>query len=183
MSVDLSQPFTNPITGETFRCVASSEAAYVTEWDVAPGGFVPFEHVHLAQDEVFHVREGELRAVIGGREVIVPAGESITMPRGVRQIAFNNKPATLRCILEYRPGLDSVPMFQCFGGLVHDGDITRAGIANPFKMLYFMRKAGARAIARPAYLPGPVFRLLMEVFFVIGTLLGWERLYRKYTDP
>jgi mannose-6-phosphate isomerase-like protein (cupin superfamily) len=181
MSVDLHLPFTNPITGETFRCISSSAEAYVTEWNVAPGGFVPFEHIHLAQEEVFHVRAGELRAVIGGRERIVTAGESITMPQGVRQIAFNNKPEVLRCILEYRPGLDSATMFQCFGGLVHDGDIWKSGIANPFKMLYFMRKARARAIARPSYLSGPLFRLMLEVFFIVGSIAGWERLYRKYT--
>jgi hypothetical protein len=48
-------------------------------------------------------------------------------------------------------------------------------------MMYFMRRAGAQAIARPAYLPEPLFWLAMQACFVIGTLAGWETLYKKYT--
>ena len=181
MGVDLYQPFTNHITGETFRCISSSAEAYVTEWIVQPGGFVPFEHVHPAQEEVFHVKQGELRAVIDGHEQIITAGQTVIIPRGARQIAFNNKPAVLRCVLEYRPGLDSYQMFQCFGGLALDGDINHWGLANPMKMMYFMRKANARALARPSYIPGLIFRLLLNIFFVVGSISGWERLYKKYT--
>lgn len=181
MSVDLYQPFTNRITGETFRCLSSAPEAYVTEWVVEPGGYVPFEHVHLAQDEVFHVKEGELRAVIQGREHILGAGQTITMPRGTRQIAYNNKPEVLRCVLEYRPGLDSYAVFQCFGGLTLDRDMDRRGLINFAKMMYFMEKMGAKAIARPAFVPTVVFRLFMKLFYLVGAALGWERMYRRYT--
>ncbi len=181
MAVDLFQPFTNPITGETFRCISSSEEAYITEWIVQPGGFVPFEHIHLSQDEIFHVQQGEIRVMINGREQIGTAGETLTMPCGARQTAYNNKPEVLRCILEYRPGLDSYKVFQCFGGLTHDGDIDRRGIANPPKMLYFLRRMNARAVARPSFLPGPLFSVLMNACFMAGSLAGWDRLYRKYT--
>jgi mannose-6-phosphate isomerase-like protein (cupin superfamily) len=181
MAVDVYQPFTNHITGETFRCLSASAEAYVTEWVVQPGGFVPFEHVHLAQDEIFHVKHGRLRARLDGREFVLGAGQSINMPRGSRQVARNDGPGVLECVLEYRPGLDSIVMFQCFGGLVHDGDVNRQGVPNPVKMMYFMRRAGARAIARPVYLPGPFFRLALHVCFAIGSLAGWDRLYGRYT--
>jgi hypothetical protein len=61
MPVDLYQPFTNPITGETFRCISSSEGAYVTEWLVAPEGYVPFWHIYANQEVYFHNRRGEAR--------------------------------------------------------------------------------------------------------------------------
>jgi len=182
MAIDLYQPFTNPITGETFRCLSSSAEAYVTEWIVQPGGFVPFEHIHLSQEEVFHVRRGEMRVVLNGRERLCRAGETITMPRGVRQTAYNNKPEVLDCVLEYRPGLDSYKVFQCFGGLTADGDIDRRGIANPPKMMYFLKRMNARAVARPSFVPGPVFRLLMSLCFLAGSVAGWDQLYRKYTE-
>ena len=182
MAIDLYQPFSNPITKETFRCLSCSEEAYISEWVVEPGGYVPFEHIHLSQDEIFHIRQGEIRAVIDGREQIGVAGQTVTIPRGARQIAYNNKQEVLSCVLEYRPGLDSFKVFQCFGGLTLDGDLNRQGLVNPFKMMYFMKKMDAKAIARPSYLPDPLFRFFMNIFFVIGSNAGWEKLYRKYTE-
>lgn len=66
MAIDLYQPFTNPITRETFRCVSSTEEAFTMEWTVHPGGYVPFEHVHVNQDEIFHIQRGEMRAKVMG---------------------------------------------------------------------------------------------------------------------
>jgi mannose-6-phosphate isomerase-like protein (cupin superfamily) len=181
MPVDLYQPFTNRVTGETFRCLSSTEEAYTTEWIVQPGGFVPFEHVHLAQDETFRVLEGELQAVINGRTQVIRAGQSITVLRGQRQTARNNSPTeVLRCVLQYRPALDSYGAFQCFGGLTLDGSYGRSGVVSPAKMLYLMEKAKTQSVARPALIPTPVFRLLMKFFYVFGSLAGWEKLYRKY---
>jgi quercetin dioxygenase-like cupin family protein len=181
MSVDPYQSFTNQVTGETFRCIASTDEVYTTEWSLRPGGFVPFEHVHVNQTETFHIQEGEMRVLINGRESVGGAGETIAIPRGARHIAYNDKAETLRCILEYKPALDSQQMFQCFAGLTLDGDINRWGIVSIPKMMYFMRKLNARAVARPSFVPGPVFSLLMWISYMIGSLAGWERLYRKYT--
>ena|SRR5215216_2356557 len=180
MAIDLYQSFTNPVTKETFRCISSTEEAYITEWIVQPGGFVPFEHIHLSQDEIFHVEQGEIRVVIEGREQIGVAGQTLTIPRGVRQIAYNNKQEVLHCVLEYRPGLDSYTVFQCFGGLTLDGDLNGQGLVNPLKMMYLLKKMNARAIARPSYVPDPLFQLSMNIFFLVGSIIGWEKLYRKY---
>lgn len=181
MAVDLYQPFRNAVTGETFRCLSCTEEAYVTEWVVEPAGFVPFEHIHPNQDEVFHIRRGELRATINGRECIARAGQSITIPRGSRHIAYNNRPELLECVLEYRPALDSYQVFQCFGGLSLDNDTDRHGIVNVPKMMYFLEKLHARTLARPSYVPAPLFWLGMKVFYLLGSILGWETLYLKYT--
>lgn len=181
MAIDLYQPFTNPVTKETFRCLSCTEEAYITEWIVQPGGFVPFEHIHLSQDEIFHIQRGEIRAVVNGLEQIGVAGQTLTIPRGARQIAYNNKQEVLHCVLEYRPGLDSDKVFQCFGGLTLDGDLNRQGLVNPFKMMYFMKKMGAKALARPSYVPAPLFQLSMNMSFILGSIMGWEKLYRNYT--
>jgi quercetin dioxygenase-like cupin family protein len=180
MSIDLYQAFTNPITRETFRCLSSTTEAYTTEWIVQPGGYVPFEHVHLSQDEVFHIRRGEIRLKLEGAEQVGRAGQTLTIPRGARQIAYNDRPEVLDCVLEYRPALDSYKVFQCFAGLTLDGDLDRHGLVNPFKMMYFLKLIDAKAIARPAYLPAPLFRQLMNFCFVAGSLAGWEASYRKY---
>ena len=151
------------------------------EWIVQPAGYVPFEHIHLYQDEIFHVQQGEIRVVINRKQQIGTSGQTVTVPRGVRHIAYNNSPEVLACIVEYKPGLDIFKYFQCFGGLTRDRDIDRKYGINIPKMMYFMKK-NAKALARPASLPGPIFNLLMNIFYVAGSLAGWEKLYKKYTE-
>lgn len=152
------------------------------EWIVQPDGYVPFEHIHLSQDEIFHVKQGEIRVLIDRQEQIGKAGDTVTVPRGVRHIAYNNMPEVLICIVEYKPGLDISKSFQCFGGLTYDRDVNgRYGINIP-KMMYFMKKMNAKALARPASMPGPIFDMLMGVFHIIGALAGWEVLFKKYTE-
>lgn len=181
--IDLYQPFTNPISRETFRCTSFTEESYTMDWIVAPGGFVPFEHIHTNQDELFHVKQGELRAKVDGREHVGVAGETVIVKRGSRHIGRNEKNEALVCVVEYKPGLDCYTAFQCFAGLTIDNDMTRDGIPNPMKMLYFLRRMNAQTLARPAFIPDFLFKLLMETFYVIGTVAGWEKLYKKYTEP
>lgn len=181
MSVNLYEAFHNKITSESFRCISYTDEAYIVEWIVQPDGFVPFVHTHPVQDEIFHVREGEMRVWLNGKEQIVPAGQTVTVPRGAKHRASNNSNGVLVCTLEYRPGLDSYKTFQCFGGLCIDGDLTPGGIPHPLKMLYFLSRMKAQALVIPSYTPAPLFLLGMKIFYVIGTLLGWEKLYKKYT--
>lgn len=182
MATDLYQPFTNPITKETFRCLYFTDDAYVMEWIVEPEGCVPFEHIHQNQDEIFHVRQGRIRVIVDGVEKTGEAGETVTVPRGVRHIAFNDTGERLVCTVEYRPGLDLFRSFQCFGGLTHDEDIHGKYGINVPKMLYFMKRMNMQAIARPANLPEPLFRLAMNVFYWTGSIAGWEKQLKKYTE-
>src|SRR5688572_10273177 len=156
MAIDLYKSFTNPVTKETFRCISSTDEAYIMEWIVEPDGYVPFEHIHVNQDEIFHVQQGEIRVIINRQEQIGTGGQTVMVPRGVRHIAYNNSPETLVCTVEYRPGLDIFRYFQCFGGLTNDSDIHRKYGINVPKMVYFMRRMNAKALARPASLPGPI---------------------------
>ena len=152
------------------------------EWIVQPQGYVPFEHIHISQDEIFHVKQGEIRVVINRREQIGGVGQMLIVPRGTRHIAYNNTPETLVCVVEYKPGLDISRSFQCFSGLTCDGDVYgRYGINIP-KMMYFMKRMNAQALARPSSVPGPVFDVLMNIFYVYGSLAGWEKLYKRYTE-
>ena len=182
MAIDLYKPFTNPVTKETFRCLSCTEEAYVMEWIVEPKGYVPFEHVHVSQDEIFHVKQGEIRVVIDRKQQIGKVGQTVVVPRGVSHIAYNNLPETLVCVVEYKPGLDISKFFQCFGGLTYDLDVRgRYGINLP-KMMYFMKRVNAKVLARPVFIPAPLFGMLMNTFYLVGTVAGWEKLYRKYTE-
>jgi quercetin dioxygenase-like cupin family protein len=182
MTIDLYQPFTNPITRETFRCLSFSEEAFTMEWTVAPGGYVPFEHIHLNQDEIFHIRQGEMRVRINGREQTGKVGQTLLVPRGSRHIAFNDKADTLVCTVDYKPGLDQYRVMQFFAGFTLDRFMDHRGLVDVPKMLYCMKKANAKALVRPAFVPEPFFRLGMNMFFVLGSLAGWEAVYEKYVD-
>ena len=179
--IDLYQPFTNPVTRETFRCISVSEEAFTMEWTVHPGGYVPFEHVHICQDEIFHIQRGEMRARINRRELIGNAGDTVTVPRGTRHIAFNDREEPLVCIVEYKPGLDHYISMQCFAGLTLDSNYDQRGLVNVPKIMYMLKKSQALSLTRPAFAPDPLFRLGLNLFFWIGTLLGWDTLYKKYT--
>src|SRR3990170_7783264 len=111
MAVNLYDGFRNDISGESFRCLSFSKEALVLEWEVQPNGYVPFEHIHLNQDEIFYIKHGELKLIIDGKERIGRAGDTITVPRGKAHIAFNNQAEVLSCILEYKPGLDNFMFF------------------------------------------------------------------------
>ena len=179
MPVDVFKPLTHPVTGEIFRCLSADVYAYVMEWTVAPRGYVPFEHVHLFQDEIFRVQTGAVRLVIDGKEVIGRSGYTITVTKGQKHIAFNHANEVLKCTVEFRPGFDTKIVMQCFWGLILDGDYDRHGTPNILKMGYFIK--GCRALTRPTNIPAAVFDSAINLFFMIGKMMGWKKLYKKYT--
>jgi len=181
MAVTLYDGFTNKITGETFRCISFDRYAFRFDWTVEPKGYIPFEHIHLKQDEIFYVKTGEMRIIIDDEEHIIREGQRITVQKGKRHIAYNNRPSRLECMVEYTPGLDTYKFFQCFGGLTIDGDISKNGTVNIPKMLYFGKKMKAQSMVRPTNIPAPLFYLAGNFFFIIGTIRGWNKLFTKYT--
>ena len=181
MAIDLYKPFNNPITKETFRCISSTPEAYTMEWIVHPGGYVPFEHVHVAQDEIFHVEKGQIRARVNGRTLFGKPGDRLIAPRGVRHIACNDRDEKLVCIVDYKPGLEHYTNMQCFAGLTLDGLIDRRGIVNIPKVLYLLKKGNILSLPRPAFAPDLAFRVGMNIAYMVGSMLGWESLYKKYT--
>lgn len=151
------------------------------EWTVAPGGYVPFEHVHVAQDEIFHVERGEIRARIARKDRYGKAGDTVVAPRGIRHIAYNDKDVPLVCTVEYKPGLDHYTTMQCFAGLTLDGRIDRRGLVHIPRIMYLLKRGNILSLPRPAFAPEFAFRFGMEFFYVVGSILGWEALYKKYT--
>ena len=182
MATNVYDPCPNPISGEMFRMISFNEDTCVMQWTVEPTGHVPFEHVHLNQDETFEVHHGELKVMIDGNEHIVKEGSSITVPKGIRHIAFNNAAEKLDCTLTYTPGLDYDAFMQCFMGLTNDGLLDKKGGIDIPKMGYFLVKMKARCMARPTAIPAPVFNIALRVFYIRGILSGWSKLYQKYTD-
>lgn len=180
MAIDIFQSFTNPVSKETFKGISFDETAFIMEWTVQPGGYVPFEHIHLYQDEIFHVKNGEIRLVMDGKEYIAKKGDTITVPKGARHIAYNNRDATLHCVVEYRPGLDHDKMMQCVAGLTLDGHYDKKGEISIPKMGYFLRRMNCKAMVRPTKIPAAAMKMGLMAFYLRGALAGWGKLYEKY---
>jgi quercetin dioxygenase-like cupin family protein len=181
MSVPIYQPCTNPVSGETFKALSFNKEAFVMQWTVQPKGYVAFEHIHLNQDEIFHIKKGAIKIVMNGREHIAAAGQTITVPKGMAHIAYNNNGDTLDCLVEYKPGLDHETFMQCFCGLVNDGLMDAKGGIDIPRMGYFLTKMKAKCMARPTSIPAPVFNLALKFFYIRGMVSGWTKLYEKYT--
>lgn len=182
MAVNVFEPYTNPVSGETFQCLSADESAYIMRWAVQPGGYVPFEHIHLQQDEIFHIHQGSLRVLIEGEEQVAQAGETLVVPQGKRHIAFNQGDGVLDCTVEFRPGLDYLKVAQCVAGLLQDGDYDKHGAINIPKMGYFLKHMNCQSMTRPTSIPAPVFGLALFVFHMTGVFRGWKKIYRRYTE-
>ncbi len=181
MATDIYKSSTNPISGETFKTISFDKEAYVMEWSLQPKGYVPFEHIHLHQTEIFHIRKGELRITMNGVDYIAGASESVVVPPGVAHIAYNNKETVLDCIVEYKPGLDHDMFMKCLIGLTDDNYIdAKGGVSIPM-MGYFLRRIKAKCMARPTAIPAPIFQVALNVFYLRGLISGWGKLFKNYT--
>ena len=71
---------------------------------LAPHGDSPPLHVHLTEDETFHVLEGELRVRAGGADVTIAAGETLLAPKRVPHTYRVESPAGARWLVITRRG-------------------------------------------------------------------------------
>src|SRR5919201_835898 len=107
----------------------SGEAYSLVELSAARDSMPPL-HVHHRDDETFYVLEGELRLMLGGREIVLAAGQAALAPRGI--------PHTYRTTR--RPGST-----RHSGGRVRDRDPRPSGDA-PHQRLSEGRRVRAPAI-------------------------------------
>jgi mannose-6-phosphate isomerase-like protein (cupin superfamily) len=181
MATNLYEPFTNPVTGETFKCISFTNDSYKMDWTVAPKGYVAFEHIHYFQDEIFRVKKGQLKLIIDGKTLLLKSGDESVVPMGHRHIAENYGDQVLECEVEYCPGLDFYTFFQCYVGLIKDKEYDKKGQMSITKMAYFMNKTRCHALARPTSVPKPLFKLGLKFFGIIGYFAGWKTQLEKYT--
>lgn len=76
----------NPVSGEriVIRQSGSETGGRLLEFDLflPPGGHVPAQHAHPAQEERFTVLDGRMRFRLAGRTIVASAGESVVVPPG-----------------------------------------------------------------------------------------------------
>jgi hypothetical protein len=122
-----------------------------------------------------------LKMVVDGKEHIAGPGEKIIVAKGKKHIAFNNREDVLETTIEYRPALDQEKFMQCYTGLINDGYIDEKGAPRVPMMGYMLKKMKCKAMAGPTNIPAPMFKLALGIYYVLGSLKGWGKLYEKYT--
>lgn len=93
--------------GVRFKVVVSSEQSsgiYACLESIAQKGAGSTLHIHHNEDEHFLILEGTAHLVVGDRTLDLPAGQSITLPRGVPHAWSNRSDAPLRSLVIFNPG-------------------------------------------------------------------------------
>jgi mannose-6-phosphate isomerase-like protein (cupin superfamily) len=99
-------PFAAPLAGRVLESPAAS--IVVAEWTDPGGGtdppsYVAPLHLHHDDDEAWHVLEGVLRVRVGNRDVEVPAGGAMVVPRDTPHTYWNPSREPTRYLLIMTP--------------------------------------------------------------------------------
>jgi hypothetical protein len=182
MAINIYEQCTNPVTGEIFKGISVTPYAFKMQWvKKARGDHAAMAHIHTEQDEIFYVNKGELRLLVNDKEHRAGPGEKIIVRKGKSHVVVNNSDE-LDITLEYRPALDYEKFLQCFEGLIKDGYVDDNGFVDIKMMAYFIKKMKCQSMTMPASIPAKKFKLMLYQYYLMGTLKGWGKLYKKYTE-
>jgi quercetin dioxygenase-like cupin family protein len=133
------------------------------------------EHIHPYQENRFKVLKGELCFSIDGKEQIVSAGESISIPKNVPHHFWNSGNIEAHYIQEFYPALKIDRLFETFFALARDGKLNQKGAPNIFRTAVIMLAHEKEIrLARPAWI---VQKALFSLLAPVGRLLGYRSEY------
>jgi quercetin dioxygenase-like cupin family protein len=165
----------NPATGEWIQFMPTPEHdnddVVRFHWRSMPGGAIT-EHTHPHQEEHFTITAGEAHFTVDGAPRVVKAGETITVPIGVRHSESNPGSVPIEGVVELRPALHTRQMHEAFAGLAAAGKTTDRGAPrNPLQLgatLWHFRHE-SRVTAPPTWVQNlvlPPLSALARVFRV-----------------
>lgn len=163
----------DPVYHERYvvRATAHDTAgAFVRVEDVAaPGPSRRQVSAHPQQEEQFTVLQGTLGLLVGTEEHLLRAGDTFTVPAGVRHRPRNAGTDDLRFVAEIRPAL----RFEAFLAA-----ITAVNQSGARGVGYLLRAAMVLAqfpdVERPPPLPRVVEHVIFRTLAIGGRLLGYD---------
>ena len=91
---------------------AETDGAYRILTGTIPAGHpAPAFHLHPHTDEAFYVASGEITCLLGDREIKVPEGGFVFIPRGTAHTAWNSGDAPMLGMIVISPG-DAEHLFE-----------------------------------------------------------------------
>ena len=166
-------------SAEFLATAESTGGEYVQLRALQPPGAVKAQpHVHLHQEESFHILSGRLTYAIDGRPGVAVAGDTVTTPAGTPHLHWNAEVSEdLVMIQTVRPALDTDYFFESAYGLAHEERIQ--GFWFTVQGLVWLDTfRGTIAAQRP---PLWVQRALARVASPIARLGGMRAVYRRFS--
>jgi len=106
----------NPVSGERIVVLQSGDETngqmLVFELYLPPGKHVPSRHTHPNQEETFTILAGTMRFTLGWRSIVVHAGETVVVPRGVAHWFCNSGAIESRARVQVCPALQMQEFFE-----------------------------------------------------------------------
>ena len=182
IKVNIGTELTNPVTGERgvvrVAPASANNRLLIADLFVQPGGAVAGEHFHPSIEEAFTVERGKVGMRIGGKEMIAPIGQRVTIPAGVIHDWWNAGDEEAHVIVEVQPGDRFLEMIANLFGLAHDGKTNPKGMPGLLQLLLFAKEfEDVMVFSKP---PRQVFNLTYVLLSPIAHLLGYRGSYAKY---
>ncbi len=161
---------------ERFQVTELNDQLCEFHWTMYPGGGVP-EHYHEESDELFQVLEGTLTFRVNGKTSVLGPGEELLVPRLAVHSISNKSGASAKAVVTFKPVADQGKFFQICMFLAHENPNDK----NPvFKALYISHKLRHKPFSSGLGAMKVVEDLMMGVLKLIGPLLGWNELVKRY---
>lgn len=165
----------NPVTGESMRILESTAETFSAQYALRPHGEIAGEHFHPHREQRISILSGAMHLRINGVHRVVRAGESATIPPGMRHFQWNPCDVEAVAVEEIRPAGRTHEFFEVLFGLARDGETNAKG--EPSLLLSAALFAEFRDSVRPA----PIgMRLLLAALAPIAGALGYRRKLEKY---
>ncbi len=132
----VSEFFFDQKTGEKIRFIYGKKGEFRGDYRVLPKGFIPFEHYHKVQSEVFDMRAGSnfiLR--IDGKKHVAKKGMTVTVPAGADHIGHNAGTEEAQFVVDFLPKLDADLLFERYWKICNDGHVDAHGRPNLGRLL------------------------------------------------
>lgn len=147
---------------------ASTGGAWVEMDCTAAPGSGTMIHFHPNQEETYQVLDGSLEVFLDGRWRAVPAGDSLTVPRGAVHGFRNSGTAPVRFLNMHRPALGFQDHLETIDRLARAGKVR--GTKDVRSLMYLSMSAVEHKPDVPVRPPYWVIRLLAAV----GRRLGYR---------
>jgi mannose-6-phosphate isomerase-like protein (cupin superfamily) len=158
----------NPRTGERIVFGDSADGVLRFDYTASAGAAGPPEHIHPEQEERFVVTSGAARFHVGGRDVVLRAGESASVPPGTRHTFANAGDGELRMNIEIEPARNMRAFFETLFALGRTGKTDARGRAGLLQDAVLAREHGVFLARPPVWMQRPVIAVLA----MVGRMLG-----------
>jgi len=168
--------------GHIFRVLESAretdDGSLRYDYSAPPGANVS-EHTHNFQEESFEVVSGKLGLRVGGKEMILTAGQSATGPSRVPHAWWNpSEEERVGFQGGIRPGIEVETIFETVLGLMEQGKTIGPFPKNPLQTAVLAREIASWVVL------GSVEKALLAPLLAlafVGRLLGYKARYPGYS--